>query len=405
MPSQDSSQDSGQDSGQVSENKPQTNDSRRFLQHALKRLATAAVGAAFLGLAVAGVAALHARSAAETLPRPHPPVSVQTFKLELEPSYRETVRYVGQLEPARQTALAFERPGLVTEVHKDEGDRVAAGDVVATLDVSQLEASRRQLEAQIRELQARRDLAELTLDRQSKLQKKGWSPEQRLDEAEATLDELSAAIDRVRAQVASIDIDIDKSQLKAPFDGVIGSRGTDEGAVVAARTPILTVLEADHRQVRIGLPPDVAARLDPAKVYRVETSAGFAEARLFASRPDLQGATRTVTALFDVPSENNTPSGVSPLGEIVTLVLESEIKTRGAWVPLVALKESDRGLWSVLTVTQQDGQQVVQREAAEVLHVDGEFAYVRGTFEPGAAIISNGTNCVVAGQRVAVAGS
>ncbi len=369
------------------------------------------MGAAFLGLTVAGIAALHARSAAEALPQAHPPVAVRTLKLEIEPSYREPVRYVGQLEPARQTALAFERPGLVIVVRKDEGDAVAAGEVVAALDTAQLEASRKQHEAQIRELEARLDLAKLTFERQSKLRKNGWSPEQRLDEAEASLEELGAAIDRVKAQIDSIDIDIRKSQLKAPFDGVIAARAIDEGAVIDAGTPILTVLEADHRQVRVGLPPDVAAKLDATKTYGVETNAGPIAARLYASRPDLQGATRTVTALFDVVGldgsndRDGSNDNGTPFGEIVTLVLETTIEERGAWVPLVALKESDRGLWSLLTVTEQDGKPVVRREAAEVLHVDGPHAYVRGTFEPGASVISNGTNRVVPGQRVAVAGS
>lgn len=351
-------------------------------------------------MAVAGVAALHERSGAEPLPGPHPPVAVKTLKLEIEPSYREVVRYVGRLEAARQTALAFERPGLVTKVRKDEGHRVAAGDVVAMLDTSQLEASRNQREAQIRELEARLELARLTLDRQVKLRKNGWSPEQRLDEASTALDELSAAMDRVKAQIESIDIDIQKSQLKAPFDGVIAARSIDEGAVIVAGTPILTVLEDGHRQLRVGLPPEVAAKLYEAKSYRVQTSAGSAEARLYASRPDLQSATRTVTALFDV-----TTGEATPFGEIVTLVLERDIQERGAWVPLVALQESDRGLWSLLTVAVQDGEPVVRREAAEVLHVDGAHAYVRGTFEPGASVIANGTNRVVPGQRVALAGS
>lgn len=395
----------GQESEQVSENTPKNRSGRWSAQRFLRHLGAAAMGATFLGLAVAGVAALQARSASEALPKPHPPVAVQTLKLELEPSYRETVRYVGQLEAARQTALAFERAGLVTLVRKDEGDAVGAGEVVATLDTAQLEASRKQREAQIRELEARRDLAKLTLDRQSKLQKNGWSPEQRLDEAEASLAELSAAIDRIKAHITSIDIDIGKSQLKAPFDGVIAERTIDEGAVIAAGNPILTVLEAGHRQMRVGLPPAVAAKLDPAQIYHVETSTGPISARLYASRPDLQGATRTVTALFDVSSQVGTRFSETPLGGIVTLVLDSVIEERGAWVPLVALKESDRGLWSLLTVTEQDGKPVVRREAAEVLHVDGAHAYVRGTFKPGASVISNGTNRVVPGQFVAVAGS
>ena len=268
------------------------------------------------------------------------------------------------------------------------------------LDTAQLEASRKQREAQIRELEARLDLARLTLERQTKLRENGWSPEQRFDEATTALDELSAAIDRVKAQVSSIDIDIEKSQLKAPFDGVIAARSIDEGAVIAAGTPILTILEDGHRQLRVGLPPEVAAKLDETKTYQVQTRAGPVSARLYASRPDLQSATRTVTALFDVKTADATP-----FGEIVTLLLEREIDERGAWVPLAALQESDRGLWSLLTVAEEDGKPIVRREAAEVLHVDGAQAYVRGTFEPGASVIANGTNRVVPGQLVALAGS
>lgn len=392
--------DEDQNRIQVTEKTPESRSGIWSMRLVAHQLATLAMAAVFLGLAVAGVAALHARSAAEPPPGAHPPVAVQTLRLEMQPSYRETVRYVGRLEAARQTALAFERPGLVTKVHKDEGYRVSAGDVVASLDTAQLEASRKQREAQIRELEARLQLARLTHDRQSKLRKEGWSPEQRLDEASAARDELGAAIDRVKAQIEAIDIDIEKSQLKAPFDGVIAARAIDEGAVAAAGTPILTLLEDGHRQLRVGLPPEVAATLDGAKTYEVQTRAGPVSARLYASRPDLQSATRTVTALFDVDTHDATP-----FGEIVTLVLEREIEERGAWVPLVSLQESDRGLWSLLTVAEEDGKPIVRREAAEVLHVDGAHAYVRGSFEPGASVIANGTNRIVPGQRVALAGT
>ena len=73
----------------------------------------------------------------------------------------------------------------------------------------------------------------------------------------------AAAIDRVAAQISEIDIDIRKSQLKAPFDGRISRRVIDEGAVVAAGTPIVTLLESGRRQVRVGVPPRIAASLKP----------------------------------------------------------------------------------------------------------------------------------------------
>ena len=384
---------------QASEDTVKSRSGGWSVRHVMRQVAMLAMAAVFLAVAAAGVAALHIRSDSEPSPGAHPAVAVQTLRLEIQPSYQDTVRYVGRLEAARQTALAFERQGLVTHVHKDEGDRVSAGDIVASLDTSQLEASRDQREAQIRVLEARRDLARLTHGRQTKLREKGWSPEQRLDEALSALDELSAAIDQVKAQIQSIDIDIEKSQLKAPFDGVIAARSIDEGAVIAAGTPIVTMLEDGHRQLRVGLPPKVAATLDEARTYQVQTLAGPVAARLYASRRDLQSATRTVTALFDVKTGDATP-----FGEIVTLLLEREIEERGAWVPVVALQESDRGLWSLLTVVEENGKPVVRREAAEVLHVDGRHAYVRGTFEPDASVISNGTNRVVPGQRVALAG-
>ncbi len=105
---------------QVIETKPENRSGIWSMRLVARQLATLAMAAVLLGLAGAGVAALHARSAAEPPPGAHPPVAVQTLRLDIQPSYRETVRYVGRLEAARQTALAFERSGLVTKVHKDE---------------------------------------------------------------------------------------------------------------------------------------------------------------------------------------------------------------------------------------------------------------------------------------------
>ena len=361
--------------------------------------AASLVALLFVGLMGAGTTVLYLRAAAEAGPQRPLPTPVETLTVEMQDSYQETSRYVGRLEPARQTALAFERGGLVTSVFKDEGDRVVAGETIAKLDTAQLEATRDQLEAQERELKARRRLATLTLDRQSKLQKKGWSPEQRLDEAEASLGELTAGIDRVNAQISSIDIDIAKSNITAPFNGIVSIRSIDEGAVVAAGTPLLTVLEADRLQARIGLPPEIAVKLDPSRTYKLETRVGELEARIDAKRPDLQAGTRTVTVLFEVSGESKVP-----FGEIVTLALDTRIKTRGTWVPLAALNEGHRGLWNVLTVVTRDGQQLAQNETVEILHIEAESAYVRGTFQPGAKIVAGGTNRVVTGQRVALAG-
>ena len=352
----------------------------------------------FIGAMGLGIWTLHSRAGAKPAPKKHPPVAVETQILEPQPSYRATSSYVGRLEPARQTDLAFERGGLVLNVHPEEGSIVKKGDIVAELDTDQLKASRQQLEAQQRELEARRNLAILTRKRKRKLRDKGWSPDQRFDEANANVEELNAAIERIAAQIKSIDIDIQKSKLIAPFSGTISARAIDEGSVIAAGTMIVRLLETSRIEARIGLPPEVAQTLDEIKEYKLRAGTQYFKAKLSARRPDLQFGTRTVTVLFDVVGEQTLL-----FGDIVTLELETTVSEQGTWLPLTALKEGHKGLWTVLVVESTTDDFIVRSEAVEILHANGPLVYARGTFKPGARILVNGTNRVTSGQRVAIA--
>lgn len=369
----------------------------RRLLGGLRFLGGAAI---FAGLAGLGIMALHLRASAEAPRAVVEPVHVETVRARFEDGYARVVIYTGRLEAARQTALAFERSGLVMAVAKDEGQLVRQGEVVARLDTAQLQAARRQLEARGRELDAQRNLASLTLGRQSRLKLQGWSPEQRFDEAEATVAQLTAAIEQVGAQIASLDIDLAKSELKAPFDGRIAARTIDEGAVVAAGTQVLTLLETGRRQARIGVPPDVAERLAAQQSLRIDVQGHKLTARLAARRPDLETGTRTVTVLLDIDAG----AADAALGELASLSIDATVPERGAWLPLTALKEGRRGLWSVLVADRTASGATVRAEAVEVLHAEDARAFVRGTFRDGDAIISHGTDRVVAGQRIALAG-
>ncbi len=357
------------------------------------------VSGLFLGAAAGGIVMLHSRAAAELQPQPTPPVVVATTTVRLVAGYQRTSSYVGRLEPARQTAVAFERTGLVIDIAPDEGDRVHAGDVIARMDTAQLASTRRQLLAQRRAFEAQRTLAKATLDRQAQLKTKGWSPDQRLDEAKSNFAALNANIDRVSAQIASIDIDIAKSELKAPFSGTIAHRSIDEGAVVMGGSPVVNLLETGSRRARIGLPPDLAASIITDRPYTLRAGKLTQQAKLIAKRPDLESGTRTVTVLFELLEAGDRVS----FGDLVTIDLKSTIAERGAWVPLAALKEGRRGLWTILTINAEGDARVVAPEAVELLYANAEQAYVRGTFKNGAKVISRGTGRIVPGQRIAFA--
>lgn len=366
---------------------------------------------------VFAISALHLRAAAEQAPATAAPITVNVAKVALQDSFEITRQYVGRIEAARSTAASFDLGGRVLDVLVDEGDAVGEGQVLARLDTARLAVARRQLEAQVRELEARRELAKLTLDRQRQLNRREFASAQRVDEARSSLTETGAVIDRLKAEIDRVDLDIAKSELKAPFAGVVGARSLDEGAVVTAGSPVVTLLEVSAQLARIGLPPKIADTLQPGATYGLQTPALTVEAKFTALRPDLQASTRTVSALFAIAQSSAqisaTDSPAAPtskpvalpsivMGEIATLSVTERVDQRGAWIPVTALKEGIQGLWTVLLVTPGDaGQDVVSSAAVEVLHSEGDRVFVRGTLRDGDTVITDGTHRVVTGQQIA----
>ncbi|RIA55398.1 efflux RND transporter periplasmic adaptor subunit [Dichotomicrobium thermohalophilum] len=363
---------------------------RSLGRHLLVLIAAGVIVSAAAG----GIAVLHMRALAEAPVDANPPLTVRTMTLDKRDEYATEQRFAGRIEAARETRVAFERRGLVDRVLFDEGDEVQAGAPVAELDQSKLKAERKRLEANKRELQARLALAERTLERQSTLSRQGWQSEQRFDEARFAVDELNATIEKIAAQIEAIDIDLEKSVLRAPFAGTVTARHVDEGAVVQAGAPVLGLAETSRIHARIGVTAAVAEELVIGQSYPLAVGDRPVRGKLVAERPDIQTGTRTVTALFAIDNPG------APLGEVIELIRTRTIQQPGAWLPLTALVEDRRGLWSVYRVRGEGEEKTVQRRTVEVLHSRNGRAFVRGLFADGEQILRDGTNRVVPGQRV-----
>ncbi len=358
------------------------------------------VGLSFVGATAAGIGALHFRAAAEIPAAANPPLSVAVQPAKLQDGYDVVQRFAGRLEPKRRTRLSFERGGLVTSIAFDEGEVIEKGAVIARLDTAKLDAERARLQAQRRELDARLALARLTLERQDDLMKKGFRSAQRHDEARFQVEELKAAIDANAAAIRSVNVDISKAVLYAPFGGTAAGRMIDEGTVVSAGTAVIDLLEAGAPTVRVGIAVDASKALVVGKSYTLAVGGETFDGTLTALRPDIATGTRTAIALFDAPS-----AGFARFGEIVELVLEKKVSSPGYWLPSSALSEGRKGLWSVFVVDHRDGTETTARESVEVLHSAGDRVFVRGTLRDGAMVITNGTNRIVPGQTVAASGT
>eukprot|EP00903_Cladosiphon_okamuranus_P000983 g981.t1 len=360
-----------------------------------------------VGLAAAavviGVTTIQMRAEEKPSVEASPIAEVQVFQPDHQSGYAVERSYAGRLEPARQTDLAFELSGTVLEIAVDEGDAVGKGDIIARLDTRSLEAERRRQRANRLAVESDRELAELTLTRRQKLQQAGHTSTETLDQARLALSRLDATLAQIDAAIEAIEINLDKSVLRAPFAGNIGARVLDEGATVAPGQPALTLLESARPQVRIGLPPKVAAQLEEEQVFHIRIGSKDLKAEFIGLRPDLQTRTRTIEALFQLEER----SQLAGFGDLAELTLAEWVESDGYWVPMNALKEGPRGLWTVLAIAgaepeaaaENDAGLVIIREAVEVLYSEDGRAYVRGTITPDTRIVAAGVHRVVAGQE------
>ena len=380
---------------------------RPLARRILSRVAVTAVAGIILGTGVGGVLFLLNRGAVEaetvdatvTLP-------VRTVSVPRDQSYEVARRFTGRVVARRISELGFERSGLVVEVLVDDGATVAVGDVIARLDTRILEAERVRLVADREQVIAQLDLARRTTERRQTLVRAGHASEQAYDDARFEVQSLEAQLRSVEAAVAAIDVDLDKTTLAAPFAGRISGRAVDEGAVVQAGQSVVRIVETGATEVRIGVPSRFAGRLQPGSDHTVFIGGNRVDAAVTAVLPDLETETRTVTAVFWVDADIAAPSG-----ELAVLELGETIETAGRWLPVDALTEGRRGLWTVYALEpalpedyglSDPGHPIyqVRRNDVEIIHPDTDRVYVRGTLPDQALVVADGIHRLVPGQLV-----
>ncbi|WP_020399859.1 efflux RND transporter periplasmic adaptor subunit [Kordiimonas gwangyangensis] len=323
---------------------------------------------------------------------------VRTATVKIENGYHARRTFTGRAVPGRVSSMAFELGGTVSEIKVDLGSHVKAGDVLAELDTARLKAQRAQLMAEKDEVAASLDLAERTLKRAQETFQNGHTSAQRLDEAEANAISLRARAKRLEAGIAALDVDVAKSEMRAPFDGVITARLVDEGVVVGAGARLLELSEDSRMEAHIGMPPEYALAVEDGA--KVELRGGRRQqidgATVRAVVPTIEGQTRTMMVTFDLPEAQ------ASRGELITAVVNDWQETTGTWLPIRALSSDVRGLWRVYKVEDGGDGPHVRFENVQVLYTDTNRVFVSGTISDGDLIIADGVERLAPGQRVTV---
>jgi multidrug efflux system membrane fusion protein len=179
-------------------------------------------------------------SAADEAAAPAEPVQVEQAETPLrtvavvEPpriEHSRAIRVSGHTEADKRATLAARAGGIVEELPIRQGDRVKAGDLVLKLDAQGKEAA---VET-ARQLLAQRE-AEVAAS--AKLAESGNLPKLQLDNARSAL---AAA----KSQLEAAQAELDRNELRAPFDGIVDTVEVELGSSVQAGAPVATILNLD----------------------------------------------------------------------------------------------------------------------------------------------------------------
>lgn len=186
----------------------------------------------------------------------------------------DVFRTTGILIPDEEVDLSFETSGKITNIYFREGTSVKKGTLLAKVNDKPLQAELKKLEAQL-------PLAQERVFRQETLLEKDAVSQEAFESVKTELDKLNADIELVKTRIA-------QTELRAPFDGIIGLRQVSEGAYASPTTiisrltkviPLKLEFSINERQVndiKPGTPLKFTLVNDlnsySASVYAVETS-------------------------------------------------------------------------------------------------------------------------------------
>ena len=198
----------------------------------------------------------------------------------------QTVTANGELKAVQTVLVGSEVSGKIVELLADYNSAVTNGQILARLDASTYERQLEQAEAELESAKASRKLAEANHKRAKELLELNLVSRADYDQTEATLAQAVAAVQVRQASLSKVRVDLEKTTIFSPMDGIVISRSVDAGQTVAAslNAPTLFTIAQDLKQMRIEAQISEADVGGVAEGQAVSFTVDAYPARTFAGR-------------------------------------------------------------------------------------------------------------------------
>lgn len=182
----------------------------------------------------------------------------RTVAVEMALPSRSTItpvyRFSGSLDPEWQADIAPKIDARISETYVKEGDRVEKGQVLATLEETDMSAVLFQAQGSYADAQASYNLAEQNLARYEKLYQTGAISEAQLDSYRTARDTAQGKLDSARGVLGAAESKYAATELIAPQDGIVAKRYFQDGYYAKAGTAIFSVANIDELKIVIHVP-------------------------------------------------------------------------------------------------------------------------------------------------------
>ncbi len=230
----------------------------------------------------------------------------------------QTVALTGALKAVNSAVVKARVPGELQGLNVREGDRVAAGDVIARIDPSEYQSRLRQAQQQAESARAQVDIAKRNFDNNRSLVDQGFISKTALDSSLATLASAEANYRAAQAGTEVAQKALDDTVLRAPISGIVAQRLAQPGERVAVEARIVEVVDLSRLELEatVSAADSLRLRLGQNASLSVEGSAQPVTAKLVRINPSAAAGSRALLIYLTVAPQADLRQGLFAQGTL-----------------------------------------------------------------------------------------
>jgi RND family efflux transporter MFP subunit len=351
---------------------------------------------AFLGMSI-----LFSMSACREAPPP-PVERIRAIKTitVTEQASGKMRQFSGVVEAADSSSISFEVSGNVREVRVDVGDRITKGQVLAVLDKRTYKLNVKAAEAEVGRAKVQLADKRNDLDRFQRINKQdpGAVSQAAIDQSQAAVDGALKQVQFTKSGLKLAQRDLNKTVLRAPFDGVIANRYIDANEVARGQKCFDTY-ELTGMEVAISIPEDAIDDIQMDQKGEIQFSV-FADRTYHGRVTEISKVAGTANAFpikltIEDPDQRIRPGMTAR----VTLQLSGDDQKAAYLVPLSAIAQrGDTTKGFVFIYNSQTS--TVKKTQIEAGSVRGNSAVISGGVKAGDIVAVAGVSFLEDGQKV-----